>query len=116
MSEELTPKQIKENKKKNIEFTQSQLDDLEKLSFPVDLSKEDKLQYLKQQIDGFTKERYRYEIDVALGRAYIEEGERLESDAHLINGQKKIVEAVGNLKSIALNLEYLCAERDKLTS
>jgi hypothetical protein len=97
--------------------TDKYLKEIDELVLPEELSKEQKLEFLEKQIEGFQTQAYRFQVDGEIAKEYIrigEEGKLPESDKYIETGQAKAQEAVGHLRSLKVNLEQLCRIRNEL--
>lgn len=91
------------------------LKELENLNPKEELSLEKKLEFVEKQIEGFQTQAYRFQIEVIVAKRYIEVGKEIGGEeAYTATGEKNIVEAAQNLRSIVINIERLCLIRDEL--
>lgn len=83
---------------------------------PVEeLSLERKLEFIEKQIEGFTTQAYRCQVDLEVAKRYIAVGEDIGGEeAYTATGEQKIIESVQSLRSIVINIEKLCDIRNKL--
>lgn len=94
--------------------TEKYLKESKQLLKEYDIDAESKLEFLNAQIEGFTKQAYRFETEIEIARRYIAVGESRKEDQYVETGQSKIQEAVGHLRSIVLNIEVLSRLRDEV--
>lgn len=94
--------------------TEKYLKESKELLKLYELDDESKLEFLNTQIEGFNKQAYRFETEIAIAKRYIAVGESRGEDQYVETGQNKITEAVGHLRSIVLNIEVLSRLRDEI--
>lgn len=91
------------------------LKELEKLVPVEELPPQKKLEFIEKQIEGFQTQAWRFQIEVIVAKRYIEVGEQIGGEeAYTATGEKNIVEAAQNLRSIVINIERLCLLREEL--
>jgi hypothetical protein len=91
------------------------LKELENLKPVEELSIEKKLEFVEKQIEAFQTQAWRFQIEVDVAKRYIAVGEAIGGEeAYTATGEKNIVEAAQNLRSIVINIERLCLLRDEL--
>ena len=79
-----------------------------------DVELEEKLNFLNEQIEGFSKQAYRFETEIDIAQEYIRVGEKKKEDQYIETGQNKIQECVGHLRSIVINIEVLKELREEV--
>lgn len=94
--------------------TEKYLKESKQLLKEYDIDAESKLEFLNAQIEGFTKQAYRFETEIDIAKRYIAVGESRKEDQYVETGQSKIQEAVGHLRSIVINIEVLSRLRDEV--
>jgi len=98
--------------------TEKYLKEIEELVLPEELDNEAKREFITKQIEGFQTQAYRYQIDAQIAKEYLrigEEGKVADADRYTENGQSKVLEAVGHLRSLKVNLDKLCEIRNQLS-
>lgn len=91
------------------------LKELENLVPIEELPADKKLEFVEKQIEGYQTQAWRFQIEVLVAKRYIEVGEAIGGEeAYTETGEKKIVEATQNLRSIVINIERLCKLREEL--
>lgn len=91
------------------------LKELESLVPVEQLSLEKKIEFVEKQLEAFQTQAWRFEIEVMVAKRYIEVGKAIGGEeAYTATGEKNIVEAAQNLRSIVINIERLCLLRDEL--
>lgn len=91
------------------------LKELETLVPIEELPLEKKIEFVEKQLEAFQTQAWRFQIEVDVAKRYIAVGKAIGGEeAYTATGEKNIVEAAQNLRSIVINIEKLCQLRDKL--
>jgi hypothetical protein len=102
-----------------MDVTEKYLKEIESLTLVEELDKEAKLEFINKQIEGFQTQAYRFMIDAQIAKEYLrigKEGKVTDADKYVQTGQERVLEAVGHLRSLKVNIEKLCQVRDELQS
>lgn len=94
--------------------TEKYLKESKELLKLYEIDNETKLEFLNAQIEGFTKQAYRFETELEIARRYMSVGESKNEDQYVQTAQEKVQEAVGHLRSIMINIEVLKRLRDEV--